>query len=68
MGHVAAPDLPRAGRQELVPRKAWQHPSSSEPGGEARRRRARGCVQAHVLSFLELVREVPDLWGTDSGL
>jgi hypothetical protein len=32
---MAAPELPRARRQELTSRDAWQHPSCPEPGLES---------------------------------
>jgi hypothetical protein len=41
-GHVAAPELPRAGQRELGPQDTWRSRSCPGPGSESWVRRTRG--------------------------
>jgi hypothetical protein len=48
-GHVAAPELPRAGQQEPEPQDTWRCRSPPQQGGEARSYSLRGSVWIHAL-------------------
>jgi hypothetical protein len=45
-GHVAAPELPRAGTHELEPWEMWRHPSCCELGGGSWRHERCGGTRA----------------------
>jgi hypothetical protein len=45
-GHVAAPELPRAGQRELEPQDTWRHRSSPGLGSGSWSRRTRGGPRA----------------------
>jgi hypothetical protein len=47
-GHVAAPELPRAGQWELEPQDTWRPWSCLGLGSGSRSRRTRGGAEAHL--------------------
>jgi hypothetical protein len=46
VGHVAAPELPRAGQRELEPQDTWRPRSCPGPGSGSWSRRTRGDPRA----------------------
>jgi hypothetical protein len=48
VGHVVAPELPRAGQRELEPHGTWRPRSCPGLGSGSRSRRTRGGAEAHL--------------------